>query len=430
MLLSLAGNRAGFAAIFLACVDRQITIMPVDRGTAIPEVVTLATAYGASALVVPDGLSVPLPHITASLPGGLALAVLTEQSPRGRYPDTALLKLTSGSTGLPKAARAGERHLMADVRHIIEAMDIRPDDVQLAVIPLSHMYGLGNLLLPMILQGTAMVLREGFAPAQVVQDLVDDRVRIWPGVPFMFDALVDQVTPGAVPLHFTTCISAGARLEFKTVDAFKRHFNRKIHSFYGATEAGGITFDDSDAVKSPVPVGRPLGDVQITLQPIEDADVPEGSGRVHVCSSAVSHGYVDEALPGEGFVDGGYLTGDLGFFDADGHLVLSGRLSSFINVAGRKVQPEEVERVLRTMPGVAEVAVVGAPDTRRGQVLVACIVPDDPALRPIAVRTFLATRVAPHKIPREVLFVHDIPRTDRGKVDRRALEARVRHTLI
>lgn len=428
VVLSLAGNRSSFAAVLLACFDLGVTLMPVDRSTAMPEVTTLATAYGACAVVAPEGVHIRLPHTTTPLPGGLVVELLLEQPPRGRYPDTCLLKLTSGSSGLPKAARAAERHLMADVRQITAAMDIRPEDVQLAVIPLSHMYGLGNLLLPMLLQGTAMVLREAFAPTQLVQDIIDDRVRIWPGVPFMFDALVDQVPGGALPPQFGTCISAGARLEFRTVDAFERHFHRKIHSFYGSTETGGITFDDSAAVKSPVPVGRPLGDVHITLRPIEHADLPQGSGRVHVCSSAVSHGYVDETQPGEGFVDGGYLTGDLGFFDADGDLVLSGRMSSFVNVAGRKVQPDEIERVLRTMPGVAEVSVVGAPDDRRGQVLVACIVRADTGLglRPMAVRTFLAERVAPHKIPRDVLFIDEIPRTDRGKVDRQALDALAR----
>jgi long-chain acyl-CoA synthetase len=426
LLLSLAGNRSSFAAVLLACFDLGITLMPVDRSTAIPEVTALATAYGAGAVVAPAGLHIRLAHTAVPLAGGLLLALLTPQPPRGRYPDTGLLKLTSGSSGLPKAARAAERHIVADARHITAAMDIRPDDVQMAVIPLSHMYGLGNLLLPMLLQGTAMVLREAFAPLPLVQDIVDDGIRVWPGVPFMFDALVDQVPAGALPAHFGRCISAGARLEFRTVDAFARHFHRKIHSFYGSTETGGITFDDSPRVKSPVPVGRPLGDVQITLRPIEQADLPSGSGRVHVRSSAVSHGYVDETQPGEGFVDGGYLTGDLGFFDADDDLVLCGRMSSFVNVAGRKVQPDEIEQLLRTMPGVAEVSVVGAPDDRRGQVLVACIVRATPELGPMAVRTFLAERVAPHKIPRDVVFIDEIPRTDRGKVDRQVLAALAR----
>lgn len=426
VLLSLAGNRSSFAAVLLACFDLGVTLMPVDRSTAMPEVTALATAYGGGAVVVPEGNHIRLAHTDAPLPGGLVLELLTEQPPRGRYPDTCLLKLTSGSSGLPKAARAAERHIVADARHIAAAMGIRPDDGQMAVIPLSHMYGLGNLLLPMLLQGTAMVLREVFAPTQLAQDIIDHGIRVWPGVPFMFDALVDQVPADALPAHFGRCISAGARLEFRTVETFERRFRRKIHSFYGSTETGGITFDDSTAIKSPVPVGRPLGDVQITLRPVEQADLPQGSGRVHVRSSAVSHGYVDETQPGEGFVDGGYLTGDLGFFDADGTLVLSGRTSSFVNVAGRKVQPDEIEQLLRTMPGVVEVSVVGAPDERRGQVLVACIVRSSPGLRPMAVRTFLAERVAPHKIPRDVVFIDEIPRTDRGKVDRQALDALAR----
>ena len=127
--------------------------------------------------------------------------------------------------------------------------------------------------------------------------------------------------------------------------------------------------------------------------------------RVHVRSAAVATGYTDAAS--DGFGDGGFLTGDYGAWDADGRLTLRGRVSSFVNVAGRKVQPEEVEQVLRTMPGVARrPRVVAAPDAtprpadrrvrrrrrRRG------------ASRALTVRQFCAARLAPHKIPRSDRF--------------------------
>jgi acyl-coenzyme A synthetase/AMP-(fatty) acid ligase len=139
----------------------------------------------------------------------------------------------------------------------------------------------------------------------------------------------------------------------------------------------------------------------------------------------VSSGYIGEAPADEGFTGGGFLTGDFGRFDPQGRLVLTGRASSFINVAGRKIQPGEVEQVLRTMPGVVDVRVIGAPDPARGQQIVACLVTSgvDPSI--LAVRQFCASRLAPHKIPRAIVKLDRIPLTERGKTHRGALEALV-----
>ena len=111
--------------------------------------------------------------------------------------------------------------------------------------------------------------------------------------------------------------------------------------------------------------------------------------------------------------------------------IVDGRASAFVNVAGRKVQPEEVEHVLRTMPGVAEVEVMAAPDSRRGQQIVACIVPAgrDHRIGSLSVRQFCAARLAAHKIPRTILLLDAMPLTARGKTDRAALEALVRARL-
>ena len=105
-------------------------------------------------------------------------------------------------------------------------------------------------------------------------------------------------------------------------------------------------------------------------------------------------------------------------------------MSSFVNVAGRKVQPAEVEQVLRAMPGIADVRVLAAADPRRGEQIVACIVAEQGAVAmPLAVRRFCAARLAPHKIPRAIVFVDAIPLTPRGKTDRAALDGLVRARL-
>lgn len=343
-------------------------------------------------------------------------------------PGAAVLKLTSGSTGLPKAAIATAANLVADGEAIVEAMGIRRGDVQTACIPLAHAYGLGNVVMPLFLQGTAIVLREQFVPSQVVHDAVRYGTRVFAGVPFMFEHLLAHLPAADWPCRLETLITAGARLEASTARGFVERFGVRIHSLYGSSETGGITFDRVADPDDATSVGTPLPRVTVTLR--AEPGAPDGTGRVHVRGPAVSSGYAGQSAdPDSPFVDGGFLTGDLAALDGHGRLVLAGRVSSFINVAGRKVQPEEVERVLCAMPGIVDARVLGVPDALRGQRLVACIVARGAEVRPIAIRQFCAGHLAAHKIPRAFVLVEDLPRDARGKTDRRALEALVHARL-
>jgi acyl-CoA synthetase (AMP-forming)/AMP-acid ligase II len=451
LLVSVAGNRTGFVSLLLACLDLGTSLMPVDRGTPMFEILELVDRWHASGLVLLHPPVLDRPHLTIPLPNGLYLVPFTSMRPAPElYAGAIVLKLTSGSTGLPKATRTAERHLLADTSHIVEAMDIGPEDAQLGVIPLSHAYGFGNLVLPALVQGTAVVLRDGLAPSHVASDARAHRVRIFPGVPFMFEHLVGHLPAEAWPPSLDLLVTAGARITIEIVRAFHARFGRKIHSFYGASETGGISFDDTETIGDRLTVGRPLRDVRITFRDVDPEEAPTdrrldsgalaprqddrrgppGSGRIHVASCAVSAGYAGiTTREQDGFVDEGFLTGDLGSLDDRGHLVLTGRVSSFINVAGRKVQPEEVERVLRDMPDVTDVRVIGAPDLQRGEVLAACIVTSDTRLRALDVRRFCATRLAPHKVPRVYVFFDEMPRDARGKTSRRALEAAITREL-
>jgi long-chain acyl-CoA synthetase len=425
LVLCGAGNHAAVPPLWLACRALGAAVLPVDAGTTAPEIRALGNRFGATAAVL-AARSIPHEGIDG-LTGysrGLSLMRLTGSEPAPHlYRGAAALKLTSASTGLPKATFTTESQLVADSEHIMAAMDIRPGDCQLASIPISHAYGLGNLVMPLLINGTALVLREGFVPHQFASDAVSYGVRVFPGVPFMFEHFVAHLPKGQWPRTVEILVSAGARLEPTTVSAFLDAFGVKIHSFYGTSESGGISYDDSSQCDREVTVGRALPGVEISLRP--EAGAPPGSGRIHVAGEAVSSGYIGEAPADEGFTGGGFLTGDFGRFDPQGRLVLTGRASSFINVAGRKIQPGEVEQVLRTMPGVVDVRVIGAPDPARGQQIVACLVTSgvDPSI--LAVRQFCASRLAPHKIPRAIVKLDRIPLTERGKTHRGALEALV-----
>jgi acyl-CoA synthetase (AMP-forming)/AMP-acid ligase II len=429
LIVSAGGNHPAGVGFFLACRAIGVAIMPVDPGTAAAGILELAERFGAAALLLPVAMAADnaWPGAGTSIEfGGLRLVRHAHPAPRG-YPGAAILKLTSGSTGLPKAALANDAQMIGDGTQIARAMGIQPSDTQIAVIPLSHSYGLGVLLMPLLLQGTAIVVRDSFVPPQLIADAQRFGARVLPAVPFMFQYFATNPPPGGWPPGLRWLISAGAPLPPSTVRAFHDLFGVKIHSFYGTTETGGIAFDDDDEVREEPVVGRALPGVTITLQPDEQA--PDNAGRIHVRSAAVAGGYSDATR--DGFDEHGFLTGDYGAWDARQRLTLRGRVSAFVNVAGRKVQPEEVERVLRAMPGVADVRVVAAPDVRRGQQIVACIVANasDDRISTLTVRQFCAARLAAYKIPRTILFLSAVPLTVRGKTDRAALEDLVRARL-
>lgn len=430
LVVSAAGNHPESVGFLLGCRALDVAVMAVDPGTTLTEILDLADRFAAAALLLPTAMAADdarLPKARrAELAAGLELVLRAEDS-RRTYPGAAVLKLTSGSTGAPKAALTSDAQLVGDGTQIIGAMGIRPSDTQIAAIPLSHSYGLGVLLIPLLLQGTAIVLRDSFIPPQLPDDARRFGARRFPGVPFMFQYFVANPPTNGWPACLKRLISAGAPLTPATVRAFHDRFAVKIRSFYGTTETGGIAFDDTDEIHDGMVVGRALPGVAITLR--SEHDMPPGAGRIHVRSAAVAAGYSDETRGG--FDADGFLTGDYGAWDAAHQLTLLGRMSTFVNVAGRKVQPDEVEQVLRTMPGVVDVRVLAAPDMQRGQQIVACIVPDRVAggISTISVRQFCAARVAAFKIPRTIIFLDAIPVTPRGKTDRAALDDLVRARL-
>lgn len=421
LLLLSVGNHPAIVAVWLAARALDLTILPVDVGTTAAEIQELCERFDVAALVTASASEhQPTPR-GRSIPGGLGL--ITRSVDGGRYSGTAVLKLTSGSTGLPKATCTSEAQLVVDSLQIMAGMEIAPADTQIAAIPLSHAYGISVILVPLILQGSPMVLRESFVPHQLHMDVEAFGATTFPGVPFMFEYFLANPPAEGWPRGLRRLISAGARLSATTVRRFFDQFGVKIHSFYGASESGGISYDDSPTVDDAETVGRPLPGVTIAFH--HDESAPPGSGRVHVTSRAVSTGYLGES--GGDFCDGGFLTGDCGRLDDRGRLRLTGRVSTFINVAGKKVQPAEVEDVLRQMPGVRDVRVIAAADPQRGEQVVACLAIDPAyALTTLAVRRFCSARLAPHKIPRAVVFLDAIPLTARGKTDRRALDEAIR----
>ena len=421
VVVSVVGNRPLFFSMVVACMNAGTALVPIGEATD-TETAALIEQAGAVAVITDRDLPNMLKGVARERPlaSGVRLLRLADRDDPPHYGASVVLKLTSGSTQLPKAAIAADIHLVNDGRHVIEAMGIEPTDINFTCIPLSHSYAIGNVVMPLLWQGTRVALRQLFNPAQFVREVAGSGATVFPGVPFMFERIKLLDAIDRLPESLRLLITAGARIDAGTVSWFRHHLDRKVHSFYGSSETGGIAYDDSEDVSDPLHVGRSMPETTIAIRQSERGP---SAGRIFVEGNAVASGYADaDGDPVSGFSDGGFLTGDLGYLDHAARLVLTGRVSPLVNVAGRKVDPAEVERRLLELPGIADARVLGMSCDTRGQQVVAFLVRTDAALTPLVIRRRCAETLSTHKIPRRFIFVDRFPVDARGKIDRRALQ--------
>jgi acyl-CoA synthetase (AMP-forming)/AMP-acid ligase II len=322
--------------------------------------------------------------------------------------DARLVKLTSGSTGAPKGIVASEANLAADCRNICATMDIRSDDVSLGAIPMSHSYGFSNLVTPLLMQGTAIVISNDYLPQSIVDYCNCYQVTVVPAVPMVFDHLASAAKGEFKTVR--TFLSAGAPLPPSVSRRFRERFGKPIHTFYGCSECGGITYDREGASVERGTVGRAMDGVALSVE----------RSRLIVRGDNVSLGYLHDAKTFEPFARGRFRADDLAEIRGNGEVVLTGRASELINIAGRQVNPREVEQVLIQIDGVQQAKAYGEPAGARGEVVAAAIVARPDVTRD-QVREFCRARLSPHKVPRIIKLIDAIPVDDRGKVRRSAL---------
>ncbi len=325
--------------------------------------------------------------------------------------DTAAVKLTSGSTGRPKGIVTPTAALAADNAQLVASMGLRDGDRLLAMVPLSHSYGLSSLAMPALVYGWPLVVAEERGPFAPLRAAAACGATFLPTVPAWLGALVRLAEPPELPPSLRLVISAGAPLAPDTAGRFRALFGQPVHVFYGASECGGICYDRRGDAAERGTVGTPVEGVALTIE--------AESGRVAVRSAAVASGTIPQA--DERLADGVFTAGDLAEWDGD-ELRLRGRADDLVIVKGKNVNPREVEAVLRQLADVEDVAVLGVPKPGTAEPTLRAVI----ACRPgtLAYETVVAWcrgHLAEHKVPRNVVFVAELPRTERGKLDRQAL---------
>lgn len=365
----------------------------------------------AGAVVVPLDAAEPPPaqeRLAASLRAGCwwdgAKLVALPGARRYRDPAVCLIKLTSGTTGQPRALVFTAGQLLADGQQVTTTMGIRPRDLNYALIPLGHSYGLGNLTVPLLAQGVPLICGTAPLPHAVAADFARWRPTVFPGVPAMWRALAaSELTLPGLRLG----ISAGAPLPPEVARGFAARFGRRLHSFYGSSETGGIAYDRTGSAARRGEVGQAMHGVSL---------LPLGGGRLRVSSAAVlTHGNRRRVRK-----LGAWIMPDRVAMDARGRVTLLGRRGTTVKIAGRRVNLAEVSDRLRRLPGVREAwaGVSAGNDPVLGAVVVTG--------RSVAeLRAALLADTAAWKIPKKLIAVAALPMTARGKPDSRALQAMV-----
>ena len=342
-----------------------------------------------------------------------------------------VILLTSGTTGTPKGAARTIRPLSLAPMAVASLLDLGrirrvPESGAPFVVapPLFHLFGLAGTMSAFAL-GSPVVLRRRFDAEATLEQIERHRAGVLLAVPTMLArimALPDDRRDGYDTSSLKMIVSGAAPLPPELAKAVMARFGDVLYNGYASTEtASGTLATPADLRTAPGTVGKPMAGVKLRILDDEGRELPCGeTGRIFIGSPLLFEGYTGGG--GKELIDGLISTGDLGHLDPQGRLYIDGRDDDMILSGGENVFPQEVEDLLSGHEGVADAAVFGVPDEQFGQRLAASVVlvegasPSDDELK-----DYVRARLARHKVPRDIEFVADLPRTATGKLRRREL---------
>lgn len=362
-------------------------------------------------------------------PSGGAFPEALRQPPARRgADDVAVLIFTSGTTGAAKAAELTHGGIAWNARAFIEAFKLGPQDVQLAAAPFAHVIGMTCIMNSTLASGGALALMERFEPAAALALMARTGTTIAMGAPTMFVALVREARNAGRAPRLRLAHGGGAPFTEKIARSVEETFGCLAREGYGMSEVGGaISVMPLDAPRKPGAAGPALGRSELRVVDVgSGACLPAGErGEVQVRSPSVMRGYRGDQVATRTVInsEGWLSTGDIGYLDQDDYLFLVDRKKEVIIRSGYNVYPREVEDVLRSYPGVSEVAVIGVPDEVHGQDIVALVVPaSEASVDPDALKAFARDQLAAYKYPRHIMLVDALPKGPTGKVAKRQID--------
>ncbi|MDP2711410.1 MAG: AMP-binding protein [Solirubrobacteraceae bacterium] len=441
----LARNHRGFVEAVVACSKLGADALLMNTAFSGPQVSEVCERERACAIVhddefadvaadaatgrrqfvawtAPDARAVPgVPTLEALIDAGDPAEVVAPAA-KG-----AIVILTSGTTGTPKGAYRKEPRTLDPAAALLSKIPLRARERTLIAAPLFHSWGLAHLALGLGLSATIVLLRR-FDPERTLHAIDEHGANALIVAPVMLQRILQQ-GPRVVRKHDTGSLrviaASGSALPGELATQVQDAFGDVLYNLYGSTEVAWATIaTPADLRASPGTAGRPPRGTVVRLYDATGKEVGPGeTGRIFVGNELAFDGYTDGG--GKAVIDGLVSSGDVGHFDDDGRLHVDGREDEMIVSGGENVFPREVEDAIALLDGVAEVAAIGVADADFGQRLRAFVVRRDGAsVSEREVKQHVKATLARFKVPRDVVFVDELPRTATGKVLKRELAER------
>jgi long-chain acyl-CoA synthetase len=426
-------NRVEFVILLFAAWRIGATITPVNPALTTVEAARQLEDAHAKLLVVEDD-SEPIPGVASIAVSELRydLEFHVDAGSRGAVEDPdalALLIYTSGTTGVPKGVMLDHANLDAMTEMGRAGLQLGPTDRCLLILPLFHVNGIVVSVLSPLLAGAGVVIVERFNPTTFFRTVEKVRPTFFSAVPTIFNMLVslpDDVRPDTSSVRFAVCGAAPAPAELLT--RFESRYGFPLVEGYGLSEATcGSTINPVDGLRKVGTVGLPFPGQDLRIVDTKGTPLPPAEvGEVMVSGPNVMRGYLGRPEETSAVLTDGWLrTGDVGFLDGDGYLTIVGRSKEMIIRGGENIYPKEIEDVLASDPAVLEAAVVGMPDDKWGEVVVAFLQPRPGQTIDLeSVKDLCKQQLSPYKRPISLAVLETLPKNAVGKLDKRALRDR------
>ena len=343
--------------------------------------------------------------------------------------DTAVIIYTSGTTGRPKGAELTHSGLMLNGILSADLMGARPEDVQLIVLPLFHIFALTVLMIAGVYRGTESVLLPRFDAEAVFGLMQKHGITIFAGVPTMYWGLLnykgDQFDYKSIAEKLRVCASGGASLPIQVMKEFEERFKVPIIEGYGMSEGSPVvTFNQLNIGRKPGSIGTPVWGVEVKIVDENDQEVPVGEkGELLYRGHNVMKGYYKRPEANAQTLRGGWMhSGDVAIKDEDGFFYIVDRTKDMIIRGGLNVYPREVEEVMMKHEAISLVAVIGLRDEQFGEEIKACVVLKEGAsATPDEIIAWTKEHIAAYKYPRVVEILDSLPMTATGKILKKEL---------
>jgi fatty-acyl-CoA synthase len=347
--------------------------------------------------------------------------------PTVRSTDPVMIQYTSGTTGFPKGALLHHRGLGNNGAHTADRAGIANGAVQITTMPLFHTGGCVCCVLGAVSKRATQVLVEAFDPGLVIELIGTYRANAMLGVPTMLVAMMEHPTFAAADLSSLKAIySGGSTVPAAIVTELEQKLGAPFTIVFGQTECSPVatmTWTNDTIADKANTIGTPMPNVEIKIvNPDTGETVPVGEiGEICTRGYLVMHGYFENEAATKAAIDSdGWLhTGDLGAMDGRGYSTVEGRLKDMIIRGGENIYPRELEELLFRHPAVGDIAVVGLPDPKWGEVVAAFIRPAPGAkIEKEELHNYLREHLAPHKTPRHWFVLDAMPLTGSGKIQK------------